>query len=61
MNSLRFVDYSRYNCIFLIGPLFAKLGIHTYIGFAFFGLLVVHVALNWLCPQAHTVSFFRKS
>ncbi len=43
--------------ILLVGPLTAKLGhplpvstadtLHTYFGFAFFGLSIVHVALNW--------------
>jgi len=43
--------------VLLIGPLAAKLGhplpvstadtLHIYFGFAFFGLSIVHVALNW--------------
>ncbi|WP_297536641.1 DUF4405 domain-containing protein [Thermococcus sp.] len=43
--------------ILLLGPLTAKLGhplpvstadtLHEYFGFAFFGLSVVHVTLNW--------------
>ncbi|AHF79485.1 DUF4405 domain-containing protein [Thermococcus paralvinellae] len=50
----------------LIGPLFAKWGIslpislmdtiHIYVGFAFFGLSVVHVALNWSAMK----NYFRK-
>ena len=47
----------------LIGPLTARLGlslpvslmdtIHTYVGFAFFGLSVVHIALNWPAMTAY--------
>ncbi len=50
----------------LIGPLAARLGaslpvalmdtIHTYVGFAFFGLSVVHLALNWPAMK----SYFRR-
>ncbi len=50
----------------LIGPLAAKLGIplpvslmdtlHIYLGFAFFGLSVVHLALNWPAMK----SYFRR-
>ncbi len=47
----------------LIGPLAARLGaslpvslmdtIHTYVGFAFFGLSVVHLALNWPAMKSY--------
>ncbi|WP_297090265.1 DUF4405 domain-containing protein [Thermococcus sp.] len=50
----------------LIGPLAARLGVslpvslmdtvHTYVGFAFFGLSVVHLALNWPAMK----SYFRR-
>ncbi|NJE84880.1 DUF4405 domain-containing protein [Thermococcus sp. CX2] len=52
--------------ILLIGPLAAQLGfnlpvdladtLHTYLGFAFFGLSFVHIALNWSAMKA----YFRK-
>ncbi|ACJ15779.1 hypothetical protein Plut_1211 [Thermococcus onnurineus NA1] len=52
--------------ILLIAPLAAQFGLtlpvsladtlHTYLGFAFFGLSFVHIALNWSAMKA----YFRK-
>ncbi|AEH24871.1 DUF4405 domain-containing protein [Pyrococcus yayanosii] len=48
--------------VLLLGPLFPSLPvslmdtIHMYAGFAFFGLSVVHIALNWGALK----SYFRK-